>query len=57
MQVHCYYPKGHPHFSKTPLPTASKYVVVQGTCHNPFNHLIQGQRLGLKRRLSQQRKY
>ncbi|KAG1805934.1 uncharacterized protein BJ212DRAFT_1486076 [Suillus subaureus] len=31
MQVHCYYPKGHPHFSKTPLPTASKHVIVQGT--------------------------
>ncbi|KAG2342244.1 hypothetical protein BDR05DRAFT_1001189 [Suillus weaverae] len=34
MQVHCYYPKGHPHFNKTPLPAASKHVVVQGTVHS-----------------------
>ncbi|KAG2061382.1 hypothetical protein BDR06DRAFT_966354 [Suillus hirtellus] len=27
----CDYPKGHPHFTKTPLPAASKHVVVQGT--------------------------
>ncbi|KAG1817030.1 hypothetical protein DFJ58DRAFT_751643 [Suillus subalutaceus] len=31
MRVHCYYLKGHPRFSKTPLPTASKHIVIQGT--------------------------
>ncbi|KAG1879184.1 hypothetical protein F4604DRAFT_559202 [Suillus subluteus] len=31
MRVRCYYLKGHPRFSKTPLPTASKHVVIQGT--------------------------
>ncbi|KAG0707164.1 hypothetical protein DFH29DRAFT_995226 [Suillus ampliporus] len=33
-RVRCYYPQGHPRFTKTPLPTASKHVVVQGTVHN-----------------------
>lgn len=31
MRMHCYYPQSHPRFSKTPLPTAGKDVVVQGT--------------------------
>lgn len=31
MQAHCYYPKGHLHFTKTLLPAASKHVVVHST--------------------------
>ncbi|KAG2744317.1 hypothetical protein P692DRAFT_20838257 [Suillus brevipes Sb2] len=31
IRVCCYYPQGHPRLSKTPLPSASKHVVVQGT--------------------------
>ncbi|KIK40522.1 hypothetical protein CY34DRAFT_13649 [Suillus luteus UH-Slu-Lm8-n1] len=31
IHVRCYYPQGHPHLSKTPLPSASKHVIVQGT--------------------------
>jgi hypothetical protein len=31
IRVCCYYPQGHPHLSKTPLPSASKHMVVQGT--------------------------
>jgi hypothetical protein len=31
IRVHCYYLQGHPWLSKTPLPSASKHVVIQGT--------------------------
>ncbi|KAG2745966.1 hypothetical protein P692DRAFT_201055985 [Suillus brevipes Sb2] len=31
IRVRCYYPQGHPRLSKTPLPSALKHVVVQGT--------------------------
>ncbi|KAG2061734.1 hypothetical protein BDR06DRAFT_1000862 [Suillus hirtellus] len=31
IRVHCYYPQGHPWLSKTPLPSASKHVIIQGT--------------------------
>jgi hypothetical protein len=40
-RMHCFYPDGHLHLSKTPVPTAEKHVIVQGCISELYdNHCI-----------------
>ncbi|KAG1761172.1 hypothetical protein EDD22DRAFT_954238 [Suillus occidentalis] len=37
-RIQCFYPDDHPHLSKTPLPTAEKHVIVQGSISELYDN-------------------